>query len=83
MDFRGIPAEEMPLYDASLHWKRQARRISVFILRVGDYGNNRDDGIYTKYPFVVYKAISLGRHIGDFFEHLFIFPLDSLESLVV
>ena len=79
VDFLGMPAEAMPLYDASAKWKRKARRISAFILRVGNFGHNRDGSIYTKYPYVVYKAISLGRHIGDFFEHLFIFPLDSLR----
>ena len=79
VDFLGMPVEAMPLYDASAQWKRKARRISAFILRVGNFGHNRDGSIYTKYPYVVYKAISLGRHIGDFFEHLFIFPLDSLR----
>ena len=79
VDFLGMPAEAMPLYDASAQWKRKARRINAFILRVGNFGHNRDGSIYTKYPYVVYKAISLGRHIGDFFEHLFIFPLDSMR----
>lgn len=79
VDFLGMPAEVMPLYDPVARWKRKASRISAFILRVGNFGHNRDGSIYTKYPYVVYKAISLGRHIGDFFEHLFIFPLDSLR----
>ena len=79
VDYLGLPSEAMPLYDASSQWKRKARRISAFILRVGNFGHNRDGSIYTKYPYLVYKAISLSRHIGDFFEHLFIFPLDSLR----
>ncbi len=83
VDYLGMSAEAMPLYDSSAQWKRKARRISAFILRVGNFGHNRDNSIYKKYPYVVYKAISLGRHIGDFFENLFIFPLDSLRVLGV
>lgn len=81
VDYLGMPADAMPLYDSSARWRRKARRISTFILRVGNFGHNRDRRIYKKYPYVVYKAISLGRHIGDFFVNLFIFPLDSLRVL--
>ncbi len=57
--------------------------LNKFILRVGNFGHNRDRSIYKKYPYVVYKAISLGRHIGDSYENLFIFLLDSLMVLGV
>lgn len=79
VEYLGLPVDVMPLYDDSSHWKKKARRIRAFILRVGNFGHNRDSGIYKKYPYVVFKAISLGRHVGDFLEHLFIFPLDSLR----
>lgn len=79
VDYLGMPTEAMPLYDSSARWKRKANRISKFIFRVGNFGHNRDGGIYTKYPYLVYKAISFGRHVGDFFEQLLIFPLDSLR----
>ena len=79
VDYLGLPTGAMPLYDSSVRWKRKARRISAFILRVGNFGQNRDRSIYTRYPYVVYKFISLGRHIGDFFEFLFIFPIDSMR----
>lgn len=79
VDYLGLPMEAMPMYDAASPWQRKARRISNFILRVGNFGHNRDATIYSRYPYLVYKAISLGRHIGDFFEHLLIFPLDSLR----
>ena len=83
VDYLGIPAEAMPMYDSSDQWTRKARRICAFVLRVGNFGHNRDSSIYKKYPYVVYKTISLGRHIGDFFENLLIFPLDSLRVLGV
>jgi hypothetical protein len=72
----------MPFYDSSARWKRKARRISRFILRVGNFGHNRDGRIYTRYPYLVYKTISFGRHVGDFFEQILIFPLDSLRVFV-
>ncbi len=73
----GMSEEAMPLYDASARWERKASRIVKFILKVGNFGHNRDISYHQKYPFVIYKAISLARHTGDFFRYLTIFPLDS------
>ena len=73
----GMPSEALPLYDTSARWERKARRIVKFILKVGNFGHNRDISYHKKYPFVIYKAISLARHTGDFFRYLAIFPLDS------
>ena len=75
--YLGMPAEAMPLYDPSSRWERKARRIVKFILKVGNFGHNRDISYHQKYPFVIYKAISLARHTGDFFRYLTVFPLDS------
>lgn len=82
VDYLGMPMEAMPFYDSSVRWKRKAHRISHFILRVGNFGHNRDNSIYTRYPYLIHKAISFGRHVGDFFEQLLIFPLDSLRAFV-
>lgn len=82
VDYLGMSKEAMPFYDSSARWKRKARRISAFILRVGNFGHNRDNSIYARYPYLIYKAISFGRHVGDFFERLLIFPLDSLRAFV-
>lgn len=77
----GIPVDAMPFYDAAPRWKRKARRIRAFILRVGNFGHNRDISYYRKYPFLVRKTISLGRRLADFATHVLIFPLDSLRFL--
>ena len=77
----GMPVEAMPFYDAAPRWKRKARRIRAFILRVGNFGHNRDMSYYRKYPFLVRKTISLGRRLADFATHVLIFPLDSLSFL--
>lgn len=79
VDYLGMPMDAMPFHSSSARWKRKARLISAFVLRVGNFGHNRDSSFYTRYPYLVYKAISLCRHMGDFFEQLFIFPLDSLR----
>ena len=82
IDYLGMPEEAMPLFDAELsYWTRKARRINSFILEVGNFGHNRDSGIYKKYPYFVYKAISFSRHIGDFFQNVAIFPIDSVRAL--
>lgn len=77
--YLGIPIEALPLFDSSNHWHRKSKRINSFILKVGNFGHNLDRSYYNKYPYFIYKAISLYRHIGDFFRHVSIFPLDSLR----
>ena len=74
----GMPVDAMPFYDPAPRWKRKARRIRTFILRVGNFGNNRDASYYETRPFLVRKTISLGRRLADFATHVCIFPLDSL-----
>lgn len=78
----GMPAEAMPFYDSAVRWKRKARRIRKFILRVGNFGHNRDASYFHTKPFLVRKTISLGRRLADFATHFFIFPLDSLRYLL-
>ena len=75
----GMPEESMPLYIPSYKWKRKALRIKSFIMKVGNFGHNRDMSYYKKYPYLVRKTISLGRRFGDLCRHALIFPLDSLR----
>ena len=81
VDSLGMPPEAMPLYDPSPRWQRKARRIRTFILRVGNFGHNRDMSYFARRPYLVRKAISLGRRLSDFAGHLRIFPLDTLRFL--
>ncbi len=81
VDHIGMPAEAMPLYDASRRWSRKARRIKSFILKVGNFGHNRDMSYFEKYPFLIRKTISLWQRLGDICRHALIFPLDSLRFL--
>ena len=74
-----MPADAMPLYDSDRRWSRKASRIQSFILKVGNFGYNRDMSYYQRYPYLLRKAVSLGRRCEDLFRHLFIFPMDSIR----
>ena len=80
VEYLGMPSEAMPFYSPDKKWKRKADRICSFIMEVGNFGHNRDNSYYNK-PFVVRKAISLGRRCGDLMRHARIFPMDSLRFL--
>lgn len=82
VDYLGMPVGAMPFYDASRRWSRNAQKIVSFILEVGNFGHNRDNSFYMKYPLVASKLISLWRHLGDFFRHLFIFPKNSINVFI-
>ena len=81
VDFLGLPSEAMPFWSGSAKWKRKAQRINRFILEVGSFGSNRDTSYYKKYPFLIRKAISLGRRLGDLLRHGPIFPLNIFRFL--
>lgn len=71
----------MPIYDSANRWKRKARKVYRFILAVGNFGQNRDMSYYSKYPYVVRKAVSFGRRVGDVCRHAGVFPVDSFRFL--
>jgi hypothetical protein len=50
-----------------------------FVMEVGNFGHNRDNSYYTRYPFVIRKMFSFGRRCGDLIRHAPIFPLDSIK----
>lgn len=77
----GMPVEAMPLYDSASCWTRKSRRLKTFILHVGNFGQNRDNSYYQKYPYLVIKTISFLRHLGDTFRRILVFPADSLRAM--
>ena len=81
VDYLGMPVEAMPMYDSANRWKRKAKKLYRFILAVGNFGQNRDMSYYSKYPYVVRKAMSLGRRVGDVCRHAGVFPVDSIRFL--
>ncbi len=79
VDYLEMPVEAMPLYSEDSKWSLKARKVMDFILETGNFGHNRDYSYYQKYPYVVFKAISLWRHIKDFGRYFVIFPLDAIK----
>lgn len=75
----GMPIEAIPLYEPANKWKRKANRVLEYIMRVGNFGHNRDLSYYSNRPYFMRKAISLGRRISDGLNHLLIFPIDSIR----
>ena len=75
----GMPVEAMPLYSQAEKWVRKSDRILALILESGNFGHNRDNSYYQKYPYLVYKAISLWRNTWDSMRHFMIFPLDATK----
>ena len=78
VDYLGMPVEAMPFYSYGSCWKLKARRISRFVLNVGNMGHNREK-IYRNRSYLVRKGFSAIRRIGDLFHHAMIFPLDSVR----
>lgn len=81
VEYLGMPTEDMPLYSDSGRWKRKAAHVMDFVFETGNFGHNRDYSYRQKYSFVVFKAISLWRHVVDTFKYSLIFPLDSVKVL--
>ena len=86
VEYLGMPMESMPLYSSEKKWKSKAKRICSFIIDVGNFGHKRDRRYFEERPYLIRKAISMGRRIGDLFRHSRIFPMDSilfLPSIVI
>ena len=79
VEYLGMESAAMPIYDVAPNWGKKAKRIKHFIMMSGNFGHNRDQSYYQKYPYLVRKCISFGRRVGDLFHHARIFPLDSLR----
>ena len=81
VDYLGMPSDAMPLYSSGKQWKRKSEKICSFIIEVGNFGHNRDKSYFGKYPYLIRKAISFGRRVGDLYRHARIFPVDSVRFL--
>ena len=75
----GMPAEAIPLYSYSSVWERKASRIIKYVLKVGNFGHNKDRTYYIKHKVVVRKMISCGRLVKDCLDIFKIFPIDTFK----
>lgn len=74
----GMPEEAMPLYSPGRKWKLKSEAILSYIIETGNFGHSLDYSYYKKYPFLVYKTISLWRHTKKAVRHFLLFPSVSL-----
>lgn len=79
VEFLGMPADAMPLFEDRRMWHNKARRIQSFIMKVGNFGHNRDMSYYSNKPYLVRKLISFFQRLGDLGRHACSFPLDSFR----
>ena len=79
VDYLGLAVEAMPLYSDESRWKRKSDKVMSFILETGNFGHNRDYTYRQKHSYLVFKAISLWKHLQDFGRYFIIFPLDSIK----
>lgn len=81
--YLGMPVEAVPIFNTddyhSVNLRKKAEKINDFIMLTGNFGHNRDYSYYTKYPYVIFKTISLWRHIKDSLKYFMIFPIDSIK----
>ena len=83
VNWLGMPVEAMPLYNDNdnhnVNLRRKADRVMKFVLETGNFGHNRDYSYRQKHSYLVFKAISMGKHLQDFGRYFVIFPLDSIK----
>ena len=89
IEYLGFPKGSMPLLDVrskkeDVRWRKKADRIMEFILKSGNMGHKRGSWLmehdsWLSRQYVVRKAFSMFRRMGDLINHARIFPLDSLR----
>lgn len=83
VDILGMPKEAMPLFDSSNRWKRKSRRLLHYVLKVGNFGHNVDNGTRMGSRFVIIrKLLTMLRNISFALKHLYTFPMLSTRALI-
>ena len=82
VDWLGMPAEAMPLYDPSKCYKRRAKRAVARILRVGDMGQNGEEGAAVKQSKWKASISKFFYRFGEFLNLMTIFPVDALRFFI-
>ena len=80
VDELGMPVDSMPFYSAADRWKRKTGRILSYILKVGNFGHNRDLSYKNRYTLLKGMLISLKLRTGDFINQVRAFPIDAARA---
>ena len=78
VNWLGMPAESMPLYDMDKKWERKAERICQFVMEVGNFGHNQRRD-FSGMSYLKRKFVSFWGRLSDMLRHFRIFPLDSIR----
>ena len=75
VEYLGMPAEAMPMYDS--RFKVKGTRILKFVMECGNFGHNQQRMHSDTY--VLKKAFALWRKFKNFNRHFKAFPIDSMK----
>lgn len=82
VEYLGLPVDAMPFYDSSAKWKRKAKRLLSFILKVGNMGHNHDYSYRQKYFGLLSYLITFRIRLVDSVNRFIIFPVDAPKFFV-
>ena len=81
VDYLGMPVDAMFLYSPDQKWKNKANRIQNFIMKCGNFGQNRET-LSKNTPYLMKKFYSMRRRVRDMLLHTKVFPRDSIFFLL-
>ncbi len=79
VNYLGINEASIPLFDPSKKWNRMAQQIATRIIKLGNFGQNRDLVYQKDSRLLVRKTITYWRNSLDSFRLLFLFPVDAFR----
>ena len=79
VEWLGMPKEAMPFCLCSSSAKRKAKRLSSFILDVGNFGHNNDRSFRQNSSPFMRKIKMFSCVTKDFFQQVMIFPIDAVR----
>ena len=81
VDYLGMPAEAMPLYDNGSRFKVKGSKMMKFVMKVGNFGHNKmvQGSRFKVQGYFWRKFISFWGRLSDMLRHFRLFPLDSIR----
>lgn len=80
VDKLGMPLEAMPLYDD--RYKEKANIIMDYIMRVGNFGHNKDKSYTKEHSVIIRKLITFKNQAKDSMKLSAVFPFDGPRFLI-
>ena len=82
VEWLGVSADAMPLFESGRSWSNKAERICRLVLESGNFGHNKNNSYRSKYPLLVEKSITFFRRLGEYVRLFFVFPADAPRFFV-